>query len=93
VREAIRGAPTETHDLILDAEGMSHVDSAGLAALGDLSEGLARDRVTLRVARMKTPVHDSLAEAGVADRIGRDRFHPTVRGAVRAAEDDAEGSA
>jgi SulP family sulfate permease len=89
VREAIRGAPTETHDLVLDAEGVSHVDSAGLAALGDLSEGLARDGVTLRVARMKTPVHDRLTEAGVADRIGRDRFHPTVRAAVRAAADDA----
>jgi MFS superfamily sulfate permease-like transporter len=85
VREAIRGAPTETHDLILDAEGMSHVDSAGLAALGDLGEGLARDGVTLRIARMKTPVHDRLADAGVADRIGRERFHPTVRVAVRAA--------
>jgi SulP family sulfate permease len=90
VREAIRGAPTETHDLVLDAEGMSHVDSAGLAALGDLSEGLARDRVTLRVARMKTPVHDRLAEAGIADRIGRDRFHPTVRAAVRASSDGAD---
>ena len=85
MREAIRGAPTETHDLVLDAEGMSHVDSAGLAALGDLGEGLARDGITLRVARMKTPVHERLAEAGVADRIGRDRFHPTVRAAVSAA--------
>ena len=85
VREAIRGAPTETHDLVLDAEGVSHVDSAGLAALGDLGEGLARDGITLRVARMKTPVHERLAEAGVADRIGRDRFHPTVRAAVSAA--------
>jgi len=79
--------------LILDAEGMSHVDSAGLAALGDLSEGLARDGVTLRVARMKTPVHDRLAEAGVADRIGPDRFHPTVRAAVSASADDGPPAA
>lgn len=38
MREAIRGAPTETHDLILDAEGITDVDSAGLQALGDLSD-------------------------------------------------------
>ena len=87
VREAIRGAPTETHDLVLDAEGMTDVDSAGLAALGDLSERLARDRIVLRVARMKTPIHDRLEEAGVTARIGRDRFHPTVRAAVRASTD------
>jgi hypothetical protein len=39
--------------------------------------------VTLRVARMKAPVQDEL-EAGIAERIGRDRFHLTVRAAVSA---------
>ena len=93
VREAIRGAPTETHDLVLDAEGMTDVDSAGLAALGDLSESLAKDGIALRVARMKSPIHDRLEEAGVAARIGRDHFHPTVRAAVRASTDARVGLA
>jgi sulfate permease, SulP family len=84
VREAIRGAPSPPHDLVLDAEGITHVDSAGLDALGDLCEDLARNGVTLRVARMKTPVQGELEEAGIAERIGRDRFHPTVRAAVSA---------
>jgi anti-anti-sigma regulatory factor len=58
--------------------------SAGLDALGDLCDDLARNGVTLRVARMKTPVRDQLEEAGIAERIGRARFHLTVRAAVSA---------
>jgi SulP family sulfate permease len=82
VREAIHGAGTETHDLVLDAEGVTHVDVAGLEALGELTTGLARDGITLRVARMKTPVRERLDDAGVAQTIGIERFHPTVRAAV-----------
>ena len=33
VREALRAAPSEPHALVLDAEGVTHVDSAGLDAL------------------------------------------------------------
>ena len=82
MHEAIRGAPSVPHDLVLDAEGMTHVDSAGLDALGDLSEALAHDGVTLRVARMKAPVQDRLEDAGITARIGHEHFHPTVRAAV-----------
>jgi sulfate permease, SulP family len=85
VREALRGAPSPPHDLVLDAEGMTHVDSTGLDALGDLSESLARDGVTLRIARMKEPIRVIVEDGGVAARIGRDRFHSTVRAAVEAA--------
>jgi high affinity sulfate transporter 1 len=85
VREAVRAASTETHDLVLDAEGMTYVDAAGLDALAELTAALARDGITLRVARMKTPVQRRLDDAGVARAIGRERFHPTVRAAVEAA--------
>ena len=40
---------------------------------------------------MKTPVQDRLDEAGIAERIGRDRFHPTVRAAVSASATAAAG--
>ena len=63
VREAVRGAPSPPHDFVLDAEAITHVDSAGLATLGDLHDRLAQDGVTLRVARMKTPVQQRLDEA------------------------------
>ena len=90
VREAIRGAPSPPHDLVLDAEGITHVDIAGLNALGDLCDELARGGVTLRVARMKTPVQERLDDAGTTARIGRDHFHPTVRAAVSASGESAE---
>jgi sulfate permease, SulP family len=85
VREAVRGAPSETHSLVLDAEGLTDVDSAGLDAIADLATGLAGEGIVLHVARMKTPVHERLEDADVADVIGPERFHPTVRAAVRAA--------
>ena len=89
VGEAIRGAPSPPHDLVLDAEAITHVDSAGLEALGDLCDGLARDGVTLRVARVKTPVGDRLEDAGIVARIGCEHFYPTVRAAVSAAAQGA----
>lgn len=91
VREAIRGATVPPHDLVLDAEGITHADSAGLDALADLSDDFARDGVTLRVARMKTPVQDRLEDAGIAERIGRDHSHPTVRAAADASATAAAG--
>jgi hypothetical protein len=33
---------------------------------------------------MKTPLRERLDATGATDRIGRDRFHPTVRAAVEA---------
>ena len=84
VREAIHRAPSPTHDLVLDAEGIADVDSAGHDALSDLWAGLKGDGVTMRVARMKTPVRDRLEDGGVAARIGPDRFHATVQAAVSA---------
>jgi sulfate permease, SulP family len=85
VREAVRGAPYETHSLVLDAEGLTDVDSAGLDALADLATRLAGEGIVLHVARMKAPVHARLEDAHVTEVIGRERFHPTVRAAVRAA--------
>ena len=77
--------PSEPRTISCSTPRGSRTSTApGSTPLGDLCEGLARDGVTLRVARMKTPVHDRLEDAGVADRIGRERFHPTVRAAVRA---------
>jgi high affinity sulfate transporter 1 len=85
VREAVRGAPSETHSLVLDAEGLTDVDSAGLDAIAALATGLAAEGIVLHVARIKAPVRVRLDDARVADVIGPERFHPTVRAAVRAA--------
>ena len=82
VREAVRGAPEPAHWLVFDAESLTHVDSTGTEALGQLTAELSRDDVGLVVARMRPYVQESLDAAGVAKTIGEERFFPTVRAAV-----------
>jgi high affinity sulfate transporter 1 len=83
VREALRGAPTPPNLLVLNAEGMSHVDAAGAAALIDLADALAADGVAIAVARVRAPVRTRLDEAGVTAALGGDAaYHATVRAAV-----------
>jgi sulfate permease, SulP family len=83
VQEALRGAPTVTTALVLDAEAMTHIDSAGLQALEDLAGTLEDDGIALHFARAKHPIADRLAE-----RVTRARSHGTVRAAVHAAVRD-----
>jgi high affinity sulfate transporter 1 len=83
VQEALRGAPTVTTALVLDAEAMTHVDSAGLQALEDLAGTLEDDGIALHFARAKHPIADRLTE-----RVDGAHFHGTVRAAVQAAVRD-----
>ena len=83
IREAVRGAPTTTHWLVLDAEGIAQIDSTGLEALGQLVEDLRADGVSLVVARMHAKLGDRLHKVPVYQQIGEGRFYPTVAAAVR----------
>jgi len=87
VQEALRGAQTATTALVLDAEAMTHVDSAGLQALEDLAGTLETDGIALHFARAKYPIGDRLAE-----RLKGAGFHGTVRAAVHAAQLQSSGS-
>ena len=84
VREAVRGAAGSVSWLVFDAEAMTHVDSTGLAELEQLTEDLRRDEITLVVARLKAAMQEQFDEAGLTEKIGRERFHPTVEAAVHA---------
>ncbi|HEY3187214.1 MAG TPA: SulP family inorganic anion transporter, partial [Solirubrobacteraceae bacterium] len=86
VREAIQGAATPTHALVFDAEGVNHIDVAGLDALRELKTGLARDGVTLVVARAKSPLEERLGEAGLALPL-----YPTVSAAVASCAEHVSG--
>ena len=92
--EAIRGAPTPTNWLVFDAGTVAHVDATGARALTDITADLRRDEIGLVVARMKPHIYDRLADAGLHETIGIDRFHPTVRAAVAACleRDEADSS-
>jgi sulfate permease, SulP family len=86
IREALRGAPTPPELLVLDAEGMTHVDAAGTAALADLAEALAAEGVAIVMARVKGPVREHLDAAGVTAALGGPAaYHPTVRAATASA--------
>lgn len=84
MREAVRGAPTTTHWLVLDAEGINHIDTTGLEALGQLVDELRTDGVALVIARMRSEVKDHLDDASLTEQIGAHRFYPTVGAAVQA---------
>ena len=84
MREAVRGAPTTSHWLVLDAEGIAHIDSTGMDALGRLVEELRAGGVSLVVARMRTGLKELIDDAGLDAQIGAQHFYPTVRAAVRA---------
>jgi high affinity sulfate transporter 1 len=86
VREALRAAPTPANWLVIDAESTTHADATGLETLGELTNDLRREDVTLVVARLHTRMEEQFDAAGVTDVIGRERFYPTVRAAVDAYE-------
>jgi sulfate permease, SulP family len=92
IREALRGVPSEPHWLVLDAQAVSHIDAAGMAALRELTGSLAADGITLVVARMTSRIEGQLIDAGVADEIGRERFYPTVEAAVDACAAPAQSA-
>jgi sulfate permease, SulP family len=86
VHEALRGAPTPPRCLVLDAEAVTHIDTAGGDALAELVAQLRAEGIETRLARLKQPVLDRLSAAGVVEAIGPERFHGTVRAAVVAAQ-------
>jgi high affinity sulfate transporter 1 len=81
VLEAVRGAPTETHAVVFDAEGVTHADATGLGALEELVDALQNEGIKLSIARAKAPLTARLEQGGLSGI----RFHPTVRAAVEAA--------
>ena len=83
ILEALHGAPTATTALVLDAEAMTHIDSAGFQALEDVAGTLDTDGIALHFARAKPPVDDRVAE-----RLNDAHFHGTVRAAVHTAMRD-----
>jgi MFS superfamily sulfate permease-like transporter len=84
MREAVYGSPTPARWLVIDAEGVGHVDAAGLAGLEELIDTFAGEGVTVVVARVKSPLRARLEQAGLAGEAGADRLYPTVSAAVAA---------
>jgi high affinity sulfate transporter 1 len=92
MRQAVRGAPTPAHWLVLDAEGISQIDTTGMEALKNLVGELGDGGVALVVARMRTALQGLLGDAGLEAEIGADHFYPTVRAAVGACVREQSGA-
>ena len=82
ILEAIAGAPTPTHHVVFDAEGVGGIDASGAQALDQLLDALDRERITFVVARLKGPVRQQFDDNLLTDRLGEDHFFPTVTRAV-----------
>jgi SulP family sulfate permease len=70
--------------VVIDAEVISEVDSTAAAMLADLSEDLRSGGITLALARLKLPVAEYLARAGVMENIGTEHVYVEVDDAVAA---------
>jgi high affinity sulfate transporter 1 len=67
---------------LLDAEAMSIVDTTGAAILEEVRQKLAGQGIAMAVSRARPPVHSILRRTGFEERIGAERFYPTVRSGV-----------
>jgi high affinity sulfate transporter 1 len=69
--------------MVLDCEGVDFIDSQGSAKIREVLELTEQASVTLCLARVKPAVRDLLRRDGALDRIGDERIHPTIFGAVQ----------
>jgi SulP family sulfate permease len=68
--------------LIIDAEGMSDIDTTAIQQLDELLDNLAAAEIAVSLARVRKPVRDMLERSGLLDRIGHDRIFLEVDHAV-----------
>lgn len=86
IRQLVREADPAARAVLVDASGVTHIDTTALDVLTELRAELAAQDVQLLVARARTAVRDELDRAGLVDAIGEENFFESVRGAVAAFE-------
>ena len=72
--------------LVLNAEAWTFLDSTAIDVLARLHVELEQRGIALCFARLKGRQREIFEDTGLTDRIGPDRFFPTVRAAVAAFE-------
>ena len=58
--------------LVIDAEGVSDIDTTAVQQLDELLDDLETAEVTVRLARVREPARQMLERSGVLARIGED---------------------
>ncbi len=82
-RELIHSA-TNLTGVVLDCSGIAFVDAQGSGTMGALVDLADESGVTLRLARLKPAVRQTLDQDGVLARLGTNRIHGSVHRAVEA---------
>jgi high affinity sulfate transporter 1 len=82
VNGALAQAVPTPHLLVLDAAALGDIDFTGARTFSQVLDDLDRAHVTLAVARAEPSAVQHLTQIGLIDRIGRDRFFPSVDEAV-----------
>jgi SulP family sulfate permease len=82
VKARLLAAQPPATSLVIDAEGMSDIDTTAVEQLQELFDDLAAADVEVAFARVRTPVLDMLERAGVLDRNDPDRIFLEVDDAV-----------
>jgi MFS superfamily sulfate permease-like transporter len=80
----LQAAEPELRWIVVAAEAMTDVDVTAGSMLRELLDELGSTGVTLAFAELKDPVRDRLRRYGLEERIGDDRFFPTLGTAVDA---------
>jgi MFS superfamily sulfate permease-like transporter len=83
--DTVRAMAEERPDLrwvLVAAEPMTDVDTTAADVLGELLDDLQSRGIALAFAELKGPVKDRLRDYGLADRVGDDRFFPTLGTAI-----------
>jgi high affinity sulfate transporter 1 len=80
----LRAADPRLRRIVVAAEAMTDVDVTAGSVLGELLDELEADGVVLAFAELKDPVRDRLRRYGLEERVGTDRFFPTLGTAVDA---------
>ncbi len=83
VREVVAAADPPAGWVVVAAEPITDVDTTAAEMIEELDEELRLRGVELAFAELKDPVRDRLLSYGIAERIGRDFFFPTLGVAVR----------
>lgn len=74
--------------VVIAAEPLTDVDTTAADVLLELADELDARNAGLAFAELKGPVKDKLARYGLVERIGPERFFPTIGSAVRAYVDE-----
>jgi SulP family sulfate permease len=82
--EAIGAAEPPARWVVLDMEAVSDVDSTATETLLEAVDDMTVRGIGLALARLKAPVAEYLARAGLLDAVGRDRIYLEVDDAVSA---------